>query len=127
MFCSLMMAVVCVFLLSSFFPYSKAVFTASKDKSIHLLELNTQKSVWKQIASHEDPISSMIINGTQLFTGDDEGAIKVCLRLSLIHDSTNHTVQMWDVRSKDAVRTFEEHEDFIADMTLHKGKLLSAR
>lgn len=31
---------------------------------------------------------------------------------------------MWDLRSKDAVRTFTENEDFIGDMILHKGKLV---
>lgn len=55
------------------------LFTASKDKSINLLELNSQNSMWKQAQAHDHPISSMLVNGTQLFTGDDEGVVKVLI------------------------------------------------
>eukprot|EP01126_Amoeba_proteus_P059673 TRINITY_DN7815_c0_g1_i14.p1 TRINITY_DN7815_c0_g1~~TRINITY_DN7815_c0_g1_i14.p1 ORF type:complete len:256 (-),score=48.56 TRINITY_DN7815_c0_g1_i14:65-832(-) len=87
----------------------RGLFTAGKDRSVNLLDLNTQKVVWRQARAHDKGISAMLINSHQLFTGDDDGEIK-----------------MWDVRSKESILTFRENEDYIGDMTHHKDKLLCA-
>lgn len=65
------------------------------------------------------------ITGTgMLATGDDGGVVKV---LSLV-SMCAHLRQIWDLRQRKAVFAFEEHDDFISDITVvpHKKTVLAA-
>lgn len=61
------------------FNLSLALVTVSRDKSIAYLDLVSGKSQWRQEKAHPHPINTLLIEENNLmFTGDDEGVVKVC-------------------------------------------------
>lgn len=77
------------------------LYTASKDKTIKVVDLN-QGSLEKTLKGHESPVYSMLVTGDNfLATGDDDGVIKV-----------------WDFRTEGAVMTLKENEEFISAMEI---------
>eukprot|EP00123_Amoebidium_parasiticum_P020460 comp50296_c0_seq1/m.47636 comp50296_c0_seq1/g.47636 ORF comp50296_c0_seq1/g.47636 comp50296_c0_seq1/m.47636 type:complete len:349 (-) comp50296_c0_seq1:241-1287(-) len=83
-----------------------ALFTASKDKSLSLVNMATGQVVSTVENAHADPINSLcLLDETLLASGDDEGCVKV-----------------WDLRSQQMVMEVEECEDFISDMVFRADK-----
>ncbi|KAJ1554298.1 hypothetical protein HK096_004212 [Nowakowskiella sp. JEL0078] len=78
------------------------LFTASKDKSWKLTDTETQKTVLANLTAHNSAINSLLtLNEKLIATGDEDGCVKV----------------LWDVTSGKQVQEFEEHSDFVSDMT----------
>lgn len=76
--------------------------TASKDKSIHTLDLNTGSVKRKIKNAHESPIYSLLVTGeNMLVTGDDDGHIKA-----------------WDLRMQKEAMDLKESEEFISDLAV---------
>ncbi|CAG2248453.1 WD repeat-containing protein 55,WD repeat-containing protein 55 homolog [Mytilus edulis] len=87
------------------------LYTASKDKSIQIIDLNTGGVKHKFKKAHDCPVYSMLVTGEHFIaTGDDDGVIKI-----------------WDVRINKEVVEIKENEDFISDMGIdpHKRMLLA--
>jgi len=83
------------------------VYTVSADQSIKEIDLNTVKISWGQGKAHNTGINTMLTYEKYIFTGDDDGVVKV-----------------WDDRSKKDIFTFMENEDFIGDFAFHENRLL---
>ncbi|XP_064636952.1 WD repeat-containing protein 55-like isoform X2 [Lineus longissimus] len=82
------------------------LYTASKDKSLQIIDLNHGKVFHKFMKAHEAPIYSLlVIDDYQLVSGDDDGTVKV-----------------WDLRHKDAIMEFKENEEFISDLYIDQQK-----
>jgi len=82
------------------------LYSISKDKSITAIDASTGSTRLKLAGAHDHPLNTLLVlNDNMLATGDDQGVIK-----------------LWDNRSQKCVMTYEEHEDFIADMTYHSEK-----
>eukprot|EP01117_Protostelium_nocturnum_P015807 TRINITY_DN6159_c0_g1_i1.p1 TRINITY_DN6159_c0_g1~~TRINITY_DN6159_c0_g1_i1.p1 ORF type:complete len:406 (-),score=143.81 TRINITY_DN6159_c0_g1_i1:79-1296(-) len=77
------------------------LFSASSDKSLRAIDLNSTKLCFTQSDAHEAALTRVITHGDNvLISGDDDGYVKV-----------------WDLRQKKAVFEFHDHEDFVADIT----------
>ncbi|EWM29902.1 transducin wd-40 repeat-containing protein [Nannochloropsis gaditana] len=88
------------------------VFTASSDKSIRALDIETGKKDWDVDGAHPDAVNCLTYwgEGRLLVSGDDVGGVK-----------------LWDCRqSRKAVVSVHKHEDFIADLLVHEGTLFAA-
>ncbi|KAG2185588.1 hypothetical protein INT44_002381 [Umbelopsis vinacea] len=82
------------------------LYSISRDRSIHTLDVETGKLVHKHSAAHESPINKILrLNENLIATGDDMGIIKI-----------------WDNRSHGLIHDYHEHTDFIADMTFSTDK-----
>ncbi|KAI8885397.1 WD40 repeat-like protein [Backusella circina FSU 941] len=92
----------------AFTPDGSNLFAISRDRSIQLLDTETGNTIRLRESTHEAPLNSLfVIDDRMLATGDDKG--------------------IWDSRKEEAVMTYSEHEDFIADMTYsHQHKTLLA-
>ncbi|XP_033741992.1 WD repeat-containing protein 55-like [Pecten maximus] len=78
------------------------LYTASKDKSIHIVDMNNGALKRKIKKAHESPIYSMLVTGENfLATGDDDGNLKV-----------------WDLRTNSAEMEVKHNEEFISDMVI---------
>eukprot|EP01095_Lingulamoeba_sp_RSL-Kostka_P002992 TRINITY_DN1389_c0_g2_i1.p1 TRINITY_DN1389_c0_g2~~TRINITY_DN1389_c0_g2_i1.p1 ORF type:complete len:176 (-),score=52.89 TRINITY_DN1389_c0_g2_i1:47-574(-) len=89
------------------------LYTGSKDKSINILDLETEEVVVRYRDAHEHGISKLIAYKENLFvSGDDEGYIK-----------------LWDIRTDDKEKHAFEHEhfDYISDFALTKYRLFATR
>lgn len=76
------------------------LFTASKDKSLQAVDMNTGGVAHSIQKAHNSPVYCMkVIANNLLATGDDNGCVK-----------------FWDTRQASCVLTVEENEDFISDM-----------
>ncbi|XP_062591946.1 WD repeat-containing protein 55-like isoform X3 [Saccostrea cucullata] len=87
------------------------LYTASKDKSIQIVDLNTGAVKHKIKAAHSSPIYSLLVTGENfLASGDDDGYLK-----------------LWDLRTKTAVMDLKENDDYISDMAIdNQQKILLA-
>lgn len=89
------------------------IYSASKDRSIMITNVETGKFVREYSQAHEQSISKLLVIDANLFaTGDDDGTVKV-----------------WDVRDnqKKAIFGLKEVDDYItALLTNDAGKLLLA-
>ncbi|OAD70811.1 hypothetical protein PHYBLDRAFT_4670, partial [Phycomyces blakesleeanus NRRL 1555(-)] len=84
----------------AFNPDGSQLYSVSKDKMILLMDTSTGQTIKSREMTHENPLNSLLnLNENMFATGDDQGVIKI-----------------WDNRKEDAVMTYSEHEDFIADM-----------
>ncbi|CAH1777728.1 unnamed protein product, partial [Owenia fusiformis] len=89
-----------------FSPNGERLFTASKDKSIQMVDLNTGTVVKNIQKAHDEPIYSMLISDENFISsGDDDGNIKV-----------------WDMRREGCVFDIKENDDYISDMAIDKHK-----
>ncbi|XP_060084294.1 WD repeat-containing protein 55-like [Ylistrum balloti] len=78
------------------------LYTASKDKSIHIVDMNTGTLKRKLKKAHESPIYSILVTGENfLATGDDDGNLKI-----------------WDLRTNKAEMEVKHNEEFISDMDI---------
>ncbi|KAJ1679802.1 hypothetical protein EV182_001299 [Spiromyces aspiralis] len=82
------------------------LYTASKDKSWQVMDLNKGETKYRQADAHDKAINRLLpVNEQIVATGDDSGCIK-----------------LWDVRQKKIAFEFKEHVDFISDMTFNEAK-----
>ncbi|ORX52438.1 WD40 repeat-like protein [Hesseltinella vesiculosa] len=89
-----------------FNPDGSKFYSISKDRSIVCMDTQTAKVVDLRENTHEQPLNALLcLNENLLATGDDQGLIK-----------------LWDTRKKDAIMTWKEHEDFIAQMVFNEDK-----
>ncbi|KAF6083522.1 WD repeat domain 55 [Phyllostomus discolor] len=87
--------------------------TVSKDKAIHLLDVEQGRLERRISKAHGAPINSLLlVDENVLATGDDTGGIR-----------------LWDQRKEGPVMDMRQHEEYIADMALDPAKklLLTAR
>eukprot|EP01132_Coremiostelium_polycephalum_P000885 gene885-1108_t len=75
------------------------IFTGSSDCSLKVIDVNTGSILYTRENAHDDAINSLVSKDVMVYTGDDEGTIKV-----------------WDMRQQNIVCEFQEHADFISDM-----------
>lgn len=86
----------------------KILFSASKDRSILLTDLQTEKFIRNYEKAHEQPVCKMHILDENLFaTGDDDGTIK-----------------LWDIRDKSPQPIFslKEVDDYITALITNDAK-----
>lgn len=76
------------------------LFTASKDKSLQAVDMNTGGVAHAVNKAHKSPVYCMkVMNENLLATGDDDGCVK-----------------FWDTRQASNILTVTDNEDFISDM-----------
>ncbi|XP_075146235.1 WD repeat-containing protein 55 homolog [Haematobia irritans] len=85
------------------------LLTCSKDKSIMVSDMETEKLKKFYESAHDEPINKLHVIDENLFaTGDDSGMVK-----------------LWDLRTKNEVFALKEVEDYITQITTNEsGKLL---
>ncbi|XP_023299450.2 WD repeat-containing protein 55 homolog [Lucilia cuprina] len=85
------------------------ILTCSKDKSIMVTDMETEKLKKFYESAHEEAINKLHVLDENIFaTGDDSG-----------------TVKLWDLRTKNEIFSLKEVEDYITQMiTNDAGKLL---
>ncbi|KAF6083521.1 WD repeat domain 55 [Phyllostomus discolor] len=82
--------------------------TVSKDKAIHLLDVEQGRLERRISKAHGAPINSLLlVDENVLATGDDTGGIR-----------------LWDQRKEGPVMDMRQHEEYIADMALDPAKKL---
>uniref|UniRef100_A0A9L0TF21 WD repeat-containing protein 55 n=1 Tax=Equus caballus TaxID=9796 RepID=A0A9L0TF21_HORSE len=87
--------------------------TVSKDKAIHVLDVEQGRLERRISKAHSAPINSLLlVDENVLATGDDTGGIR-----------------LWDQRKEGPLMDMRQHEEYIADMALDPAKklLLTAR
>nr|XP_056718268.1 WD repeat-containing protein 55 [Euleptes europaea] len=84
------------------------LFTVSKDKCIHILNVEEGRLVTRFSKAHNSALNSLLVIDEHLFaTGDDSGELKV-----------------WDLRKGTSVMEMKRHEEYISDMALDGNKKL---
>ncbi|XP_078054177.1 WD repeat-containing protein 55 [Mustelus asterias] len=90
----------------AFSSNGQELFTVSKDKSIHILNVEIGKLMTKIPKAHSAAINSLKIIDENLFaTGDDDGQLKV-----------------WDLRKETSFMEMKNHDDYISDITIDQNK-----
>eukprot|EP01088_Endostelium_zonatum_P012631 TRINITY_DN2689_c0_g1_i1.p1 TRINITY_DN2689_c0_g1~~TRINITY_DN2689_c0_g1_i1.p1 ORF type:complete len:269 (-),score=58.13 TRINITY_DN2689_c0_g1_i1:46-852(-) len=79
------------------------IFTGSADKSLAAVDVETQKLLFRKTAAHKDGINAMIIQDSNIITGDDDGTIKV-----------------WDIRQQKETHIWKL-DDYVSDFALVPG------
>eukprot|EP01080_Neovahlkampfia_damariscottae_P007298 gene7298-11617_t len=80
------------------------LFTISTDKSICMIDLNSEKTGLRMRNAHEaEPSALLIYDDNVIITGDDNGCIK-----------------FWDVRKKENFDQLHENGDFISSFDYHE-------
>ncbi|XP_013924221.1 PREDICTED: WD repeat-containing protein 55 [Thamnophis sirtalis] len=92
----------------SFSQDGQRLFTVSKDKSIHILNVEEGRLVTRFSKAHNSALNSLLVIDEHLFaTGDDSGMLK-----------------LWDLRKGTSIMEMKQHEDYISDMILDRNKKL---
>ncbi|XP_030068289.1 WD repeat-containing protein 55 isoform X1 [Microcaecilia unicolor] len=82
------------------------LFTVSKDKAIHILNVEDGVLLKRISKAHSTAINRLLLIDENLFaTGDDNGVLKV-----------------WDLRRDIAFLEMKNHDDYISDMLIDKNK-----
>ncbi|XP_077624910.1 WD repeat-containing protein 55 [Crocuta crocuta] len=82
--------------------------TVSKDKAIHVLDVEQGRLERRISKAHSAPINSLLlVDEHVLATGDDTGGIR-----------------LWDQRKEGPLMDMRQHEEYIADMALDPAKKL---
>uniref|UniRef100_F7D0F8 WD repeat domain 55 n=1 Tax=Equus caballus TaxID=9796 RepID=F7D0F8_HORSE len=82
--------------------------TVSKDKAIHVLDVEQGRLERRISKAHSAPINSLLlVDENVLATGDDTGGIR-----------------LWDQRKEGPLMDMRQHEEYIADMALDPAKKL---
>ncbi|CAK4736802.1 unnamed protein product [Aphanomyces euteiches] len=82
-----------------------ALYTASSDKSIRAYDTHGGV-LWAELNAHLHPVNQLHrISNNIITSGDDQGCVK-----------------MWDVRQRRCVVEWNEHTDYISDMTTNDAK-----
>ncbi|XP_041360026.1 WD repeat-containing protein 55-like isoform X2 [Gigantopelta aegis] len=89
-----------------FSPSGNDLHTASKDKSLCCVDIETGQIKTRIKKAHESAIYSLLVSDENfLVTGDDDGVLKV-----------------WDMRTKTATMEMKENDEFISDMVIDDHK-----
>ncbi|XP_038270362.1 WD repeat-containing protein 55 [Dermochelys coriacea] len=92
----------------SFSHDGQKLFTVSKDKSIHILNVEEGRLVTRFSKAHSSALNSLLVIDDHLFaTGDDGGMLKV-----------------WDLRKGTAIMEMRQHEEYISSMAIDENKKL---
>jgi len=84
----------------------ETIISASKDKSIMLTDIQTEKLKQFYDKAHDEPIYKLYVIDENLFsTGDETGTIK-----------------LWDRRQKEPIFSLKEVEDYISSMLTNDAK-----
>ncbi|XP_060628655.2 WD repeat-containing protein 55 [Anolis sagrei] len=84
------------------------LYTASKDKSIHILNVEEGRLVTRFSKAHNSALNCLLVIDEHLFaTGDDSGELKV-----------------WDLRKGTSIMEAKEHEEYISGMVVDGNKKL---
>ncbi|XP_026883034.2 WD repeat-containing protein 55 [Electrophorus electricus] len=82
------------------------LFSVSKDKAVHIMDVEAGKLETRIPKAHSKPINALLlVDENMLATGDDEGTLK-----------------MWDMRKGNAFMSLKHHEDYISDMAVDLAK-----
>uniref|UniRef100_A0A8C9Q534 WD repeat-containing protein 55 n=1 Tax=Spermophilus dauricus TaxID=99837 RepID=A0A8C9Q534_SPEDA len=82
--------------------------TVSKDKAIHILDVEQGRLERRISKAHSAPINSLLlVDENVLATGDDTGGVR-----------------LWDLRKEGPLMDMRQHEEYIADMALDPAKKL---
>ncbi|XP_069544358.1 WD repeat-containing protein 55 [Brachyistius frenatus] len=82
------------------------LYSVSRDKAVHLLDVERGQLVTRIRGAHGAPINSLLlVDENILATGDDGGTLKV-----------------WDMRKGTAIMDLKHHEDYISDITVDNAK-----
>ncbi|XP_051534058.1 WD repeat-containing protein 55 [Myxocyprinus asiaticus] len=82
------------------------LFSVSKDKAIHIMDVEAGKLVTRIPKAHKMPINALLVVDENVFaTGDDEGMLKV-----------------WDLRKGTSFMDLKHHEDYISEITVDQAK-----
>ncbi|XP_067085147.1 WD repeat-containing protein 55 [Osmerus mordax] len=82
------------------------LFSVSKDKSVHLMDVEEGKLVTRITKAHSMPINALLlVDENVLATGDDGGTLKV-----------------WDMRKGTAFMELKHHEDYISGIAIDQAK-----
>ncbi|KAL0993966.1 hypothetical protein UPYG_G00116210 [Umbra pygmaea] len=82
------------------------LFSVSKDKSVHLMDVEAGKLVTRITKAHSVPINAMLlVDENVLATGDDGGTLKV-----------------WDMRKGTSFMDMKHHDDYISDIAVDAAK-----
>ncbi|XP_056884001.1 WD repeat-containing protein 55 [Takifugu flavidus] len=84
----------------------RKLFSVSRDKAVHLLDVERGQLETRIRGAHEAPINSLlVVDENILATGDDAGSLKV-----------------WDLRKGSAIMDVKHHEDYISDITVDQAR-----
>ncbi|KAI4884395.1 hypothetical protein NFI96_011239, partial [Prochilodus magdalenae] len=82
------------------------LFSVSKDKAVHVMDVEAGKLVTRIPKAHSKPINALLLVDENVFaTGDDEG-----------------TLNVWDMRKGTAFMSLKHHEDYISDIAVDQAK-----
>ncbi|XP_023270282.1 WD repeat-containing protein 55 [Seriola lalandi dorsalis] len=82
------------------------LYSVSRDKAVHLLDVERGQLVTRIRGAHGAPIYSLLlVDENILATGDDGGTLKV-----------------WDMRKGTAIMDLKQHEDYISDIAVDQAK-----
>uniref|UniRef100_A0A3B5AUP0 WD repeat-containing protein 55 n=1 Tax=Stegastes partitus TaxID=144197 RepID=A0A3B5AUP0_9TELE len=82
------------------------LFSVSRDKAVHLLDVEQGRLVTRIRGAHGAPINSLLlVDENILATGDDGGTLKV-----------------WDMRKGTSIMDLKHHEDYISDIAVDQAK-----
>ncbi|KAF5898403.1 rab proteins geranylgeranyltransferase component A 2-like, partial [Clarias magur] len=85
---------------------AEELFSVSKDKAIHIMDVEAGKLSKRIPKAHSKPVNALLLIDENLFaTGDDEGTVKV-----------------WDMRKGTSFMSLKHHEDFISDIAVDSAK-----
>ncbi|XP_060791856.1 WD repeat-containing protein 55 [Neoarius graeffei] len=77
------------------------LFSVSKDKAVHIMDVEAGKLVKRIPKAHSKPINALLlVDENVIATGDDEGTLK-----------------LWDMRKSTSFMSLKHHEDYISDIT----------
>uniref|UniRef100_A0A8D3B433 WD repeat-containing protein 55 n=1 Tax=Scophthalmus maximus TaxID=52904 RepID=A0A8D3B433_SCOMX len=82
------------------------LYSVSRDKAVHLLDVERGQLVTRIRGAHGAPINSLLlVDENILATGDDGGTLKV-----------------WDMRKGTAFMDVKQHDDYISDIAVDQAK-----
>ncbi|KAL6470467.1 hypothetical protein MHYP_G00215860 [Metynnis hypsauchen] len=82
------------------------LFSVSKDKAVHIMDVEAGKLVTRIPKAHSKPINALrLVDENVIATGDDEGTLKV-----------------WDMRKGTSFMSLKHHEDYISDIAVDQAK-----
>ncbi|XP_058272442.1 WD repeat-containing protein 55 isoform X3 [Hemibagrus wyckioides] len=82
------------------------LFSVSKDKAVHIMDVEAGKLVERISKAHSKPINSLLlVDENVVATGDEEGTLKV-----------------WDMRRSTSFMSLKHHEDYISDIAADSAK-----
>ncbi|KAM4676701.1 WD repeat-containing protein 55 [Discoglossus pictus] len=91
---------------AAFTSDGQQLFTVSKDKSIHILNVEEGKLVKRISNAHNSALNCLLLIDENIFaTGDDNGMLKV-----------------WDLRRDVAFMEMKNHEEYISGMVIDQNK-----